>query len=44
MYIYPIKDDLKKGNDLLPLLLNLFSEYVIKKIQPNQMGLKFNRT
>jgi hypothetical protein len=39
-----IQNDLKKEDNLSPLLLNFDSGYVIKNVQQNQAGLKFNET
>jgi hypothetical protein len=40
--IFPIKNGLKQGEALLPLLFNSALEYVIKRVQVNQKGLKLN--
>jgi hypothetical protein len=36
------QNGIKQGDALLPLLLNFTSEYAIKKVQENQVGLKLN--
>ena len=40
--LFPIKNDLKKGDALSPLLFNFALEYTILKFQVNQDGLKLN--
>jgi hypothetical protein len=42
--IFPIKNGLKQGDALSPLILNFALEYSIRRIQVNQDGLKFNGT
>jgi hypothetical protein len=39
-----IQNGLKQGNALSSLLLNFDSEYIIRKVQENQVGLKSNGT
>jgi len=39
---FTIRNDLKKGDDLSPLLFNFPVQYAIRKVQVNQNGLKLN--
>jgi len=41
---FPIRNGLKQGYPLSPMLLNFSSEYAMKSVQVNQDGLKLNGT
>jgi len=42
--LFPIRNGLKQGDAISPLLLNFILDYAIRTIQINQYGLKLNGT
>ena len=42
--MFPIRNDLKQGDAVLPLLVNFALQNAIRRVQVNQDGMKLNGT